>query len=93
MAKTYIEWMSCKTVNGQFGEFYNISLNYDKLKQYVNDKGYINITMSKRKEVWQYGDTHTFTLNEWKPENGWQQQKSSWNNTSDDEISVSDIPF
>jgi hypothetical protein len=39
------------------------------LKQYVNEKGYVNVTMSKRMEVGQYGDTHYFTLNEWKPEN------------------------
>ena len=68
MAKTYIEWTSCKAVNGQFGEFFNMSFNIEKLQQYANEKGYVNVTMSKRKEPGQYGDTHYFTLNEWNPD-------------------------
>ncbi|USN59014.1 MAG: hypothetical protein H6767_02810 [Candidatus Peribacteria bacterium] len=70
MAKTYIDGASCKAVNGQFGEFFNISFNYERLEQYVNEKGYINMTMSRRKEPGQYGDTHYFTLNDWSPEGG-----------------------
>lgn len=98
MAKTYIEWTSCKAVTGQFGEFFNISINVEKLQQYANEKGYVNMTMSKRKEVGQYGDTHYFTLNEWKPEGGnaggnsggYQKQAS---NTQEEEISIEDMPF
>jgi hypothetical protein len=70
MAKTYIDGTSCKAVTGQFGEFFNMSFNIEKLQQYANEKGYVNITMSKRKEPGQYGDTHYFTLNDWKPEGG-----------------------
>tara|TARA_R110000851_G_scaffold74298_1_gene164021 strand:- start:155 stop:403 length:249 start_codon:yes stop_codon:yes gene_type:complete len=66
--KTFIEGSSAKAITGQYGEFFNMSFNLEKLAQYANEKGYINITMSKRKEVGQYGDTHSFTLNEWKPE-------------------------
>jgi hypothetical protein len=68
MAKTYIDGTSCKAVTGQFGEFFNMSFNVEKLQQYANEKGYVNVTMSKRKEPGQYGDTHYFTLNDWKPE-------------------------
>ena len=54
----------------------------------LNDKGYINMTMSKRKEVWKNWDTHTFftfssVLNEYKKEN---TEKS-------EDISIEDIPF
>lgn len=66
--KTFIEGSSCKAIEGQYGEFFNMSFNLEKLAQYANEKGYINITMSKRKEVGQYGDTHSFTLNNWTPE-------------------------
>ncbi len=101
MAKTYIEGTSCKAVQWQFGEFYNISINLEKLQQYANEKGYVNMTMSKRREVWQYWDTHYFTLNEWSPEwgNWWsgsnQQQNNNQaqNNQWWDNISVEDIPF
>lgn len=94
MSKTYIDGTSCKAVNGQFGEFFNISINIEKLQQYANEKGYVNMTMSKRREPGQYGDTHYFTLNDWKPE-GWAQGQSapSQNNSSWDDISIEDLPF
>lgn len=92
MAKTYIDGTSCKAISGQFGEFFNISVNIEKLQQYANEKGYVNMTMSKRREVWQYGDTHYFTLNEYNPENS---NASETNNSNDKawDISVEDIPF
>lgn len=97
MAKTYIEGTSCKAVTGQFGEFFNISINVEKLQQYANEKGYVNLTMSKRKEVGQYGDTHYFTLNEWTPEaNGTSKSAPTSSNKAqqdDEEISINDIPF
>lgn len=97
MAKTYIEWASCKAVNWQFWEFYNISFNIEKLQQYANEKWYVNITMSKRREVWQYGDTHYFTLNEWNPENNQNTNTTTQTNISnssqEEEISIEDIPF
>lgn len=85
MAKQYIDGSSAKEVSGQFGNFYNLSFNLEKLKQYANEKGYVNITMSKRKEVWTYWDTHYFTLNEYKP-----KEKES---PKSDDISVEDLPF
>ena len=94
MAKTYIDWTSCKAINWQFWEFFNMSFNLEKLQQYANEKGYVNMTMSKRKEVGQYGDTHYFTLNEWSPE--WWDNNSNQvkqNNDNSDDISVEDIPF
>jgi len=95
MAKIYIDGASCKAINGQFGEFFNISFNIEKLQQYANEKGYVNITMSKRREVGQYGDTHYFTLNEYNPENkqNLNQINNSSQNNSSDEISVEDVPF
>ena len=95
MAKTYIDWTSCKAINGQFWEFFNVSINVEKLQQYANEKGYVNMVMSKRREVGQYGDTHYFTLNEYNPEAN--QNSTSNNNTSEnktsDDISVEDVPF
>jgi len=92
MAKTYIEWASCKAINWQFGEFFNMSFNIEKLQQYANEKWYVNITMSKRREVGQYGDTHYFTLNEYNPNNT-QSNQAIENNSSQDDVSVDDLPF
>jgi hypothetical protein len=50
------------------------------------------MTMSKRKEPGQYGDTHYFVLNEWTPEWGDNSAQAKTNNDSGD-ISVEDIPF
>lgn len=92
MSKTYIDGTSCKAINGQYGEFFNMSFNIEKLSQYANEKGYVNVTMSKRKEPGQYGDTHYFTLNDWKPDG----EKASTPNapaSGGDDISVEDLPF
>lgn len=94
MSKTYIDGTSCKAINGQFWEFYNMSFNLEKLQQYANEKGYVNMTMSKRREPGQYWDTHYFTLNEWNPE--WQTNSNSQpteNKTENWDISIEDIPF
>ena len=93
MAKTYIDWASCKAINGQFGEFFNMSFNIEKLQKYANEKGYVNLTMSKRREVWQYWDTHYFTLNEYNPENNSNNQNTQTNSENSDDVSVEDLPF
>lgn len=81
--KTFING-SCKAITGTYGEFYNISFKVEELQKHANEKGYVNITMSKRKEVGQYGDTHSFTLNEWKA-------KNDTNSSPKDD--VSEMPF
>lgn len=93
MSKTYIDGTSCKAINGQFGEFFNMSFNLEKLQQYANEKGYVNMTMSKRREPGQYGDTHYFTLNDWKPEGGASSAPAGNQNSGGDDISVEDLPF
>lgn len=79
---TYIKW-SAKAIQWNYWEFFNISLKLEDLQWLVNDKGYINITMSKRKEIGKYWDTHSLVLNEYKPKE----------NNKSEEISVEDIPF
>lgn len=94
MAKTFIDWANCKAINWPYGEFFNVSFNIEKLKEYANEKWYVNLTMSRRKEVGQYGDTHYFTLNEWNPENkNNNESNNNSNNNNSWDISVEDIPF
>ncbi len=95
MSKTYIDGASCKAINGQYGEFFNMSFNLEKLQQYANEKWYVNMTMSKRREPGQYGDTHYFTLNDWKPENTNTSNPETQQNNQESEntVSVSDLPF
>ena len=93
MAKTYIDGTSCKAISGQFGEFFNVSINVEKLQQYANEKGYVNMVMSKRREVGQYGDTHYFTLNEYNPENNTSAPAGNNDSAKSDDVSVEDLPF
>lgn len=35
--------------------------------QHANEKGYVNLVVTARKEVGQYGDTHSVYLDDWTP--------------------------
>ena len=53
------------------GTMLKMSAKADKLiaflNQHVNSKGYVNFNISRRKEVGQYGDTHSVYLDTWEP--------------------------
>lgn len=53
------------------GSILKLSGKADKLIEFIranaNDKGYINLVVGKRREIGQYGDTHSVTLDTWKP--------------------------
>ena len=59
-----------KEVSGNFGEFHKLSFNRDdvqKLMNNLNDKGWVNVNMNRRKEVSQYGQTHSLVIDTWQP--------------------------
>jgi hypothetical protein len=67
--KTY--YGSVKEIETQYGKMMKLSFSEDDLTRMsndVNEKGYINLNMSERKEVSQYGHTHSISLDTWKPE-------------------------
>lgn len=41
----------------------------DFLNEHVNEKGYVNLCVTPRREVGQFGDTHCVWLDTWKPGN------------------------
>lgn len=59
------------------------------LNQHVNDKGYVNLIVAERKEMGQYGDTHSVYLDTWKPKAKEPGQPAANPAPSD----TSDIPF
>jgi len=94
---TYIKW-NAKAINWKHWEFFNISLKVEDLAEHMNDKWYINITMSKRKEVWKYWDTHYLVLNEYKPQPKEDRQDEVMQSTRtakdiNKEISTEDLPW
>lgn len=62
--KKYIGW-TAKAVSTQYGEFINLSLKLSDMQAIVNEKGYVNMTVMKRKEVGQYWDTHYVVENDY----------------------------
>lgn len=45
---------SAKAVSTQYGEILNLSLKLADMQDIVNEKGYVNMTVLKRKEPGQY---------------------------------------
>ncbi|MCB9806389.1 hypothetical protein H6768_00485 [Candidatus Peribacteria bacterium] len=56
---------SAKAVSTQYGEILNLSLKLADMQDIVNEKGYVNMTVMKRKEPGQYGDTHYVVENDY----------------------------
>jgi hypothetical protein len=54
------------------GTLLKLSVNVDKflafLKEHENEKGWVNMKIERKKEVGQYGDTHSLQLDTWKPD-------------------------
>ena len=87
MDKTYINWI-CKEVQfNNWGSIINISLKLEDLQDLANEKGYINMTINKRKEPGKFNETHYLKLNEYKSKD--KAKNEFW----DEIISVEDIPF
>ena len=61
-----------KEIETKFGKMLKQSFNADKMitfiKENVNEKGYVNLNTSERRETGQYGDTHYSTLDTWEPD-------------------------
>jgi hypothetical protein len=71
-----------KEITTQYGSMININLSHKDLV--VNEKGYCNLTISKMKQADKWGNTHSVSINDYKP-------KQSMGNKSD--LSISDLPF
>jgi len=67
-AETMIKWLLDQVESGEF----------------VSDKGYLSINIAKRRTASEWGDTHSASLDAWKP-----SPKASFTS----ELKVEDIPF
>ena len=76
MSEQKIYFGGAKEIHGNFGAFHRISFSKKDLEEMManlNEKGYINLNMNKRRDPSQYGQTHSLTLDTWQPN---QQQPS-----------------
>jgi hypothetical protein len=90
--KKYI-WGSAKAITTQYWEMLNLSLKLSDMQAIVNEKGYVNMTVMKKKEVWQYGDTHYVVENNYKPSVVDQAKKIFGKEFGESRVDVSEVPF
>ena len=67
-------YLNCKTRQRAFqngGTIISIGVDVNELikfaQQHQNARGYLNLSISERKSVGQYGDTHSVSLDTWEP--------------------------
>jgi hypothetical protein len=70
--KIYVPKASAKeTVFPDGGKLLKIGFHAASLSEFVknhaNEKGYVNFVITRRREVGQFGETHSVTLDTWKP--------------------------
>ena len=70
--KTYINGISAKQVTFTSGKSIlklniHVAKLIEQLQQHANEKGYVNLGVSERREKGKYGETHTVWLDTWKP--------------------------
>ena len=71
---------SGKAIQNNYGEMLNISVNVAELAKFQNEKWYAKLTITKRKEPDQYGNTHSVVENTWKPTGTSTPTSSSYGN-------------
>lgn len=62
----------CKLIDTKNGnQFMKLSFSAEKMMDFIqknkNAKGYVNLNISERREVGEYGDTHSVKLDTWEP--------------------------
>ena len=96
--KIYVPKSSAKEVQFQDGgSIIKLSFNAAVLAQFArdhaNEKGYLNLTLAKRREPGQYGDTHSICLDTWKPTGRQQSAPKPINPAPSGKIENEDVPF
>ena len=77
--KRYIKG-SWRTIKAKFGDIINISLNLEDLKTLNQTKGYIKLSIMKRKEPDQYWNDLYIVENDYKPK----EKKDKLDSTNDE---------
>jgi hypothetical protein len=83
---------SFKEKSGKWGTFWNLSFNKDellKMANYLNDRGYVNLKVTKRKEMGKFGETHSCYIDNYVPKRDSAPSKSPTNVS----VNFEDIPF
>lgn len=70
--KTYVKASVKEKVFPDGGSSLSVSFNADELKailaKHTNSRGYLNLKISKRRDVGKFGETHAVVVDTWEPE-------------------------
>lgn len=96
--KTFVKAFVKKIEFDGGGHIYKISIHKDALAELpANEKGYVKLIMSAKREPGEYGDTHYMYLDTWKPktQGGYIQPKPAvvTTPTESTESMINDLPF
>ena len=97
--KVYVPKSKAKSQQTTFGDVIKLGFHADSLiafiKEHQNDRGYINLDVVPRREVDQYGNSHSVQLNDWTPNKDGQQAAApaKAKPASEPQQDTSEIPF
>lgn len=95
--KNFIKGSAREVEFSNGGSVLNISLNMQQLQELEQTKGYVNLTISARREADQYGNTHMIYENTFKPKEGAQaatpKAKPAAKKAAPDGDTEDDLPF
>ena len=73
--------ITIKEISTKYGVMLKVSFRADKMQEFMdankNAKGYVNLDVNKRKNVGQYGETHSAVLDTWQPNQPAQQPRTT----------------
>jgi len=83
--------------NGKQSKF-GVRLSFSRkdletMQSNLNEKGYINLNLNERKEIGKYGETHSMTVDTWKPQSQGISQSEAQSVFPDSKVSLDDVPF
>jgi len=86
---------SAKARTTQYGDVLNLGIKVEDLadfcRKHKNERGYLNLTIAARKEVGQYGDTHSVYLDTYTPKSDGRTESVTLRSTRP--VVKDDIPF
>ena len=68
----------------KFWQYFTGSINLKEIAQHDNWKWYAKIKVQLRREPWKYGETHSITIDTWKPAPKQETQQN---------VSIEDVPW
>ena len=62
----YLKW-SAKKIDGKYGEFFSVSINKEAFNELQDNKGYVSLWITEKKQPDEWGNTHSIIIPENKP--------------------------